>query len=332
MENDLISVIVPVYKTEKYLEKCVNSIINQTYSNLEILLVDDGSPDNSGILCDELSKKDSRIKVIHQKNGGLSNARNSALKIASGKYIGFVDSDDYIDNTMYETLYHLIKQYSCDISIVSYRNIENDLILQKSYSEKVEQYDRMTALKELLLDTKMESHVWDKLFKKSLFDNVAFPDGKNYEDIHVMYQLFESSNQIVFYDFPQYNYINRPTSILNSRNYKNTKNYFDVCYEKYQNIKEKHPELELYNTVCFIGSMMIVYKNCLVYDLDDLYEELIPLFPLLTKLIQKNQEQILPLLKDYVLVIYSLFMWNKERAKPILRAFELERLSNPNMI
>ena len=110
MHKELISIIVPVYNVEKYVEKCINSIINQTYKNLQIILVDDGSKDNSGKICDEFKLKDNRIEVIHKNNGGLSDARNAGLKLAKGDYIGFVDSDDYIEADMYETLYNLIKK------------------------------------------------------------------------------------------------------------------------------------------------------------------------------------------------------------------------------
>ncbi|MBQ4243839.1 MAG: glycosyltransferase, partial [Clostridia bacterium] len=117
---DLISVIVPVYKTEKYLDRCVNSIVNQTYKNLEIILVDDGSPDRCPELCDRWAEKDNRIKVIHQENGGMSAARNAGLRIAKGDYIGFVDSDDWIDNDMYEYLYILLINNQADYSTINY--------------------------------------------------------------------------------------------------------------------------------------------------------------------------------------------------------------------
>ena len=129
-DTELISVIVPVYKAEKHLEKCVESIINQTYTNLEIILVNDGSPDNSGKLCDELIKKDSRIKVIHKENGGPSSARNLGIKNASGKYVAFIDSDDYIKFDMYEILYKKLKGNDADLSAISIAMVrENGAII-----------------------------------------------------------------------------------------------------------------------------------------------------------------------------------------------------------
>ncbi len=129
MEDKLISIIIPVYNVERYLRECIDSIIAQTYKNLEIILVDDGSSDKSGEICDEYSKKDSRIKVIHKKNGGLSDARNVALDITKGDYIGFIDSDDYIEKDMFQILYNLAEEYNAEISSISfYKMLENKVI------------------------------------------------------------------------------------------------------------------------------------------------------------------------------------------------------------
>jgi len=185
--SDLISIIIPVYNVEKYLERCVKSVINQTYKNLEIILVDDGAKDNSGKMCDELSKLDSRIKVIHKENGGLSDARNFGLKIATGDYIGFVDSDDYIADDMYETLYHTIKNNNADISIVSFYEMYKEKVIGVRDSGNLEILSKQEAMKELLIDTKIQSYAWNKLFKKELFNDLKFPTGKNFEDIELLY-------------------------------------------------------------------------------------------------------------------------------------------------
>ena len=129
MEEELISIIVPVYKVEKYLDKCINSIVSQTYKNLEVILVDDGSPDSCGKMCDEWTKKDTRIKVIHKENGGLSDARNFGLDCAKGKYIQFVDSDDYIEKDMIEFLYKNLKENNADISICSNYMVDEENVI-----------------------------------------------------------------------------------------------------------------------------------------------------------------------------------------------------------
>ena len=125
--NDLISIVMPVYNVEKYLEKAVNSVIKQTYKNLEIILVDDGSKDSSGVLCDELAKKDTRIKVIHQENAGLSAARNAGIKLATGKYIGFMDSDDLIAENMYETLYNALIKNGAKLAMCDYTPFSSEI-------------------------------------------------------------------------------------------------------------------------------------------------------------------------------------------------------------
>ena len=153
MKNDLISIIIPVYKVEKYLEKCIESVLKQTYTNLQIILVDDGSPDNCGKICDEYAKKDSRIEVIHKANGGLSDARNVGISKAKGRYIGFVDSDDYIKEDI--------------------RNKENG----------IREYSRLDILKEVLLDKNIQSYAWNKLYEKELFDEIKYPIGKKYEEL-----------------------------------------------------------------------------------------------------------------------------------------------------
>ena len=140
MNNSLISVIVPIYKSEKYLEKCIESIIGQTYKNIEIILVDDGSEDRCGEICDAYSLKDNRIKVIHKKNGGISDARNAGLDIATGEYIGFVDSDDYIANDMLETLLGLSKQYMADISCVSYYELIDNSVIAGKDSRRIRDF------------------------------------------------------------------------------------------------------------------------------------------------------------------------------------------------
>lgn len=136
MENKKISIIIPVYKVENYLERCVESVLNQTHQNLEIILVDDGSPDRCGKMCDLYSQKDNRIKVIHKENGGLSDARNVALDIATGDYIGFVDSDDYVEEDMFKTLYQLAEKYQADISSVSFYKVLGNQVISARNSRK----------------------------------------------------------------------------------------------------------------------------------------------------------------------------------------------------
>ena len=216
-EHDLISIIVPIYNVEQYLEKCINSILNQTYTNLEIILVDDGSPDNSGKICDEYAKKDNRIKVIHKENGGISSARNTGLKVARGAYVGFIDSDDYIEKDMYEILYKNVKKENADISICSNYDIYKNKIIG---TKKQGIYTVMTPEETII---KMNSFgyfgfpVWNKLYKKELFYDLRFlTDKKTCEDWYFLYEVICKCKKIVYQSVPKYYYCLRENSLSQS--------------------------------------------------------------------------------------------------------------------
>ena len=179
----LISVIVPVYNVEEYVEKCVLSIINQTYKNLEIILVDDGSTDNSGKICDEIAIKDNRIKVIHKKNGGLSDARNVGIDIAKGDYLGFVDSDDYIDYNMYEELFDVIKCHDVDIVYSNFQTEYLDGRIEGCGKNSGQIYIRssLDVLRDMMWD-KLNCSSCTKLFKRTVFSEYKFPENNIYED------------------------------------------------------------------------------------------------------------------------------------------------------
>ena len=166
MEKPLISIIIPVYKVEKYLEKCIKSVLDQTYKNLQIILVDDGSPDNCGNICDDYARVDNRIEVIHKANGGLSDARNVGLKAARGEYIGFVDSDDYVSNEMFENLYNTLISNDVDVAICNFYIVIDDKNIIKNADNGVEIYNKLEILKEILLDKKIQSYAWNKLYKR----------------------------------------------------------------------------------------------------------------------------------------------------------------------
>ena len=163
----LISVIVPIYNVEKYLDRCVDSIINQTYKNLEIILVDDGSPDNCPQMCDDYAKKDSRIKVVHKENGGLSDARNVGMEVATGEYVSFIDSDDYISLDFYETLLETIVDNDSDIVECGVVKFYEDNSFDK-YSDdlKVTNYDTVDGLEGLINENPFKQHVWNKLYNQ----------------------------------------------------------------------------------------------------------------------------------------------------------------------
>ena len=214
MGNELISIIVPVYKVEKYLEKCVKSILKQTYTNLEVILVDDGSPDKCGQLCDELAKIDDRIIVFHKENGGLSDARNYGVERANGEYIGFVDSDDYIHESMYEELYKAIKKSGtfiaeCGVTRV-YKNILRPHYEGEDYFLVL---DREGYLKEYLENKRLYGSAWCKLIHKDLAKKIKFPTGKIYEDAFYTLELLKNVDKYTLISGNYYYYYIRENSI-----------------------------------------------------------------------------------------------------------------------
>ncbi len=216
--NDLISVIVPIYKVEEYLDNCVKSILNQTYKNLEIILVDDGSPDKCGAMCDNYAEIDDRIKVIHKTNGGLSDARNSGLAICTGEYISFIDSDDCLHSEFYSILINAIKEHNCDIAECDVKKVYLDEkisdMIPNNYDVSV--YGTVDALCMLVNDNIIHQHVWNKVYKRSVVDNIRFEVGKTNEDEFWTYQIIGNSAKTAHCFVPLYYYTQRQGSIMGS--------------------------------------------------------------------------------------------------------------------
>lgn len=238
-----ISIIVPIYKVEAYLEKCVNSIRNQTYRNLEIILVDDGSPDKCPYMCDEFAKQDNRIKVIHKKNGGLSEARNVGIESASGEYLLFVDSDDWIEKTMVEHLLETcetfgVKLACCARYLTDGSNIEKECFLSK---QKV--YSCEAALKEILLGRAMDVAAWDKIYSKELFEDIRYPEGENNEDMAVFYKIIEKAGKVAHCGTTEYYYRSRAGSITKmSYNVKARKTIIKNLSAIETYLRQKYPD------------------------------------------------------------------------------------------
>lgn len=219
MDNiDLISIIIPVYNVEKYLKTCVDSVINQTYTNLEIYLVDDGSTDGCPQICDEYSKLDSRVRVIHKENGGLSDARNAALDKISGKYLMYVDSDDFIRTEMVEILYDLIRTHDADIAIGKLESGSKD-----SFSEPLKCKEESEQISEkilnLIFDDKYRTFVipsCGKLYKSELFSEIRFPKGKIHEDEYVIHRVLDICEKVIVVNENLYYHYVREDSITRS--------------------------------------------------------------------------------------------------------------------
>lgn len=236
----LISIIVPVYKVESYLDDCLLSLTSQSYENIEIILVDDGSPDNCPALCDKWAQKDIRIKVIHKKNGGLSSARNVGIDLAKGEYIAFVDSDDFVEPDMYEDLYEAIVRTQADIAISKIQNNYEDGHTSPFKSTKWHYaIDKETVLEHtkylhLCLSTKIETSAWNKLYKRRLFDTVRFAEGRLAEDYLMMYYIIKNVKKVVYLNKIHYNYRIREGGICSS---------FSHLNDTYKNIQEIYSDL-----------------------------------------------------------------------------------------
>ena len=225
MNSPLISIIVPCYNVEKYLPKCINSIIRQTYNNLEIWLVDDGSPDRCGQICDEYAAIDNRIKVIHKTNGGLSDARNVAIDKATGEWITFVDSDDYITADYIETLYQLVEKYNCEVAVACHSIFkENEELLCNKEQLIEEKMHPLYAVEQMFYQEKFDNSAWAKLYHRRLFESgIRYPKGLIYEDMATTYLLMLESNGVAYTNKVIYYYLLRESSIEGEYNPKKIK-------------------------------------------------------------------------------------------------------------
>ncbi|MBS4197580.1 glycosyltransferase family 2 protein [Lederbergia citri] len=225
-----ISVIVPVYKVEPYLKMCIDSILAQTFTDFELILVNDGSPDRCGIICDRYAKKDSRITVIHKENGGLSSARNAGIKIARGKYIGFVDSDDYIDKKMYEILYDIAELHSSDVVLCDFKKVNvHDTYSKNMHNNDlhISHYSNIEALYQLYpqkqaVDMVNEDNdikwiiICNKLYKREIFEKLIFKEGRIHEDEFIIHQILYNCKKVTYIAASLYYYVQSPNSIMRS--------------------------------------------------------------------------------------------------------------------
>lgn len=209
-----ISIIVPIYKVEQYLQRCVDSLLKQTYENFELILVDDGSPDSCGDICDEYARQDSRIQVIHKENGGLSDARNAGMDIATGEYIVFVDSDDWVVSDYLESMLEALEETDSDICECQVYRTTGEEYTDIKMEVKPEVYDTIVALNELIHDGVFRQHVWNKLYRREVVGDIRFPKGKTNEDEFWTYQVFGRARQAVKIDDVLYCYYQRSGSIM----------------------------------------------------------------------------------------------------------------------
>lgn len=259
--DDLISIIVPVYNVEPFLRRCLDSILGQTYKNLEVILVDDGSTDASGTICNEYCAKDPRVRVFHQVNAGISAARNKGLDKSSGSFIVFADSDDYIELNMVEVLLSAINRYNCSYVACGFNTVTpNEEVIREIKTDKIKIFNGVSALRHQYTQTKFETNfitVWGKLYRRSLFEGVRFCTGSMFEDVRIMPYLCLQCETIVCLPYIGYHYVQTPNSITRGnspgrevRMFQDSFEIFDDHIELYQ----KHNEQDL---VRFVKSQAV---------------------------------------------------------------------------
>ena len=262
----LISVIVPIYKVEAYLSRCIDSIINQTYKNLEIILVDDGSPDNCPKLCDDYAKKDDRIRVIHKQNGGLSDARNAGMKVANGDYISFIDSDDYVSSDFIETLYEIMISENSDIvecSVVKFYEDNNFADYNDDLS--VTNYTTLDGLSALIDENPFHQHVWNKLYKAKLVLDIPYAVGKLNEDEFWTYQVFGRAKKVTKINKTMYFYFQRESSIMGNNYNLKRLDALEGKANRQKYIDKNYPEISKQSKIDLYGSCIFAYQSVLKY-------------------------------------------------------------------
>lgn len=299
LKNIKISVIIPIYKVEQYLRRCIDSVLGQTHKNLEIILIDDGSPDSCGRICDEYKRIDDRIIVIHKENGGLSDARNAGLDIATGEYIGFVDSDDWIEEYMYELLLSNAKRYNAQMSVGgvedNFELPEGGYKVTKTTFNGTEQTITKNRTEAMIKFFKGDFSAWDKLYERKLFDNIRFPKGKIVEDEAVGLLWLDKCDRIVYTNVVCYHYTLRSGSITNQSEYGEFQHqkfypammdWYEHCKNNIKYIKEKYPDLLKYAEIRLYGAVAYLYQCILYTDINDydcikklLKEEFVTMYP-----------------------------------------------------
>ena len=266
MKEPYISLIIPVYNVSWYLRQCLDSVIGQTYNNLEIIIVDDGSTDDSGSICDDYAQVDNRILVFHTENHGLAAARNYGIDRATGEYLAFLDSDDWIDPGMFEKLVSYTKEYDPDVLAFKYaiewKDHTEDIFLNLKDADKVAVYEGKEIVTDFILGERISNCSWNKLYRRSIFSDVRFPDGEVYEDIGCLFRIMDKAQKLVC--IPEYlcHYRKRRNSIGDVYSAKNITDYWNAHYRRYRCLAEKYPELkDKLSENCIIAASR--FWNCL---------------------------------------------------------------------
>lgn len=262
-EQELISVIVPVYNVEKYLDRCVNSLVNQTYRNLEIILVDDGSTDRCPEICDKWASQDHRVVVLHKENGGLSDARNAGIDHAHGQCLSFVDSDDFVDETFIQVLHDTMVSTNCKMSVIGFQFFfeEEKIAVDRTRKWDIRLYTTEEALTSLLTwGEQFADYAWNKLYRRELFATVRYPFKKRLEDAGTTCLLVGQCDRVAYYPAPLYFYYQRADSIMHNWDEQLELDSFEMVRKRYRYIESRCPGLYA-NASCYLWSIF----NCFPY-------------------------------------------------------------------
>lgn len=309
-----ISIIIPVYNVKEYLDKCIQSVVLQTYRNIEIIIVDDGSNDGSELICDEWGKKDNRIRVFHKKNGGLADARNFGLMNAKGEFVGFIDSDDYIKSDMYENLFAAMEE---EVDIACCGTV---IVYPDKFGRKPDIYDKAPqklvmnnsdAMKELLMLRYLSFSACDKLFRRNLFDNITFPIGKICEDIPTIYYIVKKSRNVVNIGENKYFYFYREGSLSRKKFEIGRMSYVTFARDICQDIRICYPSLNKVAEAMYIKNVVSVIHEIENSNEINKYRKI---KKKLIKVLERMQFRIFPnqyILSEMKKDIIKLIMWNK---------------------
>ena len=236
----LLSIIIPVYNTENYLRHCLASVLKQIDEDAEVICIDDGSSDNSGFICDEFAVKFNCVKVYHQSNGGVSSARNTALSHAHGTYVAWVDSDDYVADNWYETIKPILQQ-GVELLLFEHYRVEHGNFYRMKYCKGAALIDKKRFIYDLMLDLKLKSYLWDKVFKRSLFDGIQFANSISLmEDYSILHKVCSRANKIYYLDQPLYFYIIRNGSVSHTGNLQKQYQAITISKMRYNWLSKRH--------------------------------------------------------------------------------------------
>lgn len=265
MQDKKVSIIIPLYNVADYVGECIESLIRQTYQNLEIIIVDDDSSDNSLEICNAASKKDSRIKVVHKENGGAASARNRALDLRTGEYTCFVDSDDYVEEDYIERLVYVLETTEADVAVCSFTYLYKNSTLNKGYNGPQIEMTQIEYLQRFLSDWTC-GLIWNKIFKTEVVGKIRFPEGHKIDDEFFTYRLIMNCKKVTMFSDALYNYRMRASSVMKESDSYRERILMDriqYLQERYDNVVERYPELKKVYTIGLIDSLIRYHRESL---------------------------------------------------------------------